>query len=247
VRKTKVAFLIALQLALLAGCSALFDFNVFSSLDKPSAPSLNDIKTGGLPALAADLTSPAVVAALAANKTTRDQIKTYLGSSYQLSSPPLNTPDRQDAAALYGDLCLKTTSGDALVNNVVTALAQSPADLSTLLKSIVPADVAADPTKFADMIQGFTDAEGAYASLGDSIAPGNVLGNMNMGDVAQKAAAAYMVETAATTYGVTALYDLVNGAPSGVPPGATFTDPFTSTPSWLQTIFDVSGAKLPTF
>jgi hypothetical protein len=75
---------------------------------------------------------------------------------------------------------------------------------------------------------------------------------MNLGDVAQKAAVSYLIETAyatATTYDaadpMTALYDLVSGAPSPIPSTAAFTDPFTTTPGWLQTIFDDSGAALP--
>ena len=118
----KVTALLIAPLILLAGCSAFFGFNAFSSLDKPPPPNLSDYTgAGGLSKLASDLTSKAVVAAMASDPAMVQQLETYLQGVYTGGGP-----DAQQAAVLYADVNLKTTSGADLVNNVVAALITIP-------------------------------------------------------------------------------------------------------------------------
>ena len=133
-------------LVLLSGCSAFFETNVLKGLTTVSAPTAADYQgPGGLDKLAKDLGSPAIVAALKSDPAATASIASYLQTTY-LSSPPLTTHDQQQAAVLYSELCLKTTSGDQLVNNAVT-IALGGVGTKTLLEimqEIVPPAVATD-------------------------------------------------------------------------------------------------------
>ncbi len=168
--RAKVCLLLA-ALLLLAGCSAFFEFNLLKGMDKPAAPKASDYEgSGGLDKLATDLGSPAVVAALAADPTTVSQIEAYLSMTYL--SGPLTTPDQQQAAVLYSDLNLKTTSGDQFVNNVVAIVVSGTGTGQTIqeiLQGIVPANVAADPVAFTNMVDGLVASGAAYQLLGASV------------------------------------------------------------------------------
>ena len=198
--RVRVTLLIAVLLSL-AGCSALLDFNAFKSLDTPPAPKASDYEgPGGLAKLSKDLSSAAVVDKLKADPTTTGQVETYLFTTYDIATfgdPLTATPDQQTAAALYADLYLATTSGDHLVNNAVTALISMPSgsDIKTLISEIIPADVIHDQAAFEAMVDGLLKAKVAYEHLGASLAlPGVPPAGMNMGDVAQKAAVAYLMD-----------------------------------------------------
>jgi len=201
----------------LAGCSAFFQFNAFSGLSTPPAPQLADYTgSGGLDRLQTDLASPAVVAALKNDPATTTAIENYLLT--QMGG--MTTNDEKQAAILYGDINLKTTDGEALVNNVVTTLVNGISASSTihdLLSAILPADALADPTVFSAMITALTNACPPYLQLGASITDLNGNGKIdpgegvppgtNMGDVAQKAAVAWTVQV---------IYDDINAAlPAG--------------------------------
>ena len=195
-----------LPLLALAGCSEFFSFNAFSSLDTVTAPSVTKYEgSGGLALLAEDLSSSAVVDALTADTTGKvADIENYLVNTY-LKTPPFTSPDQNQAAILYGDLNLKTTQGENLVNNIATALASGQmgsATIQQLLRAIVPAAALADQTTFTSMIDALRQANVQYLNLGRSLDfDGNgvqvgegVPAGTVMGDVAQKAAIAFAVE-----------------------------------------------------
>ncbi len=250
---------------LLAGCSAFFGFNLLKGLDKPPAPKASDYEgQGGLDKLQTDLSSPAVVAQLKSDPTTTQQIENYLTTTYL--SGPLTTPDQQQAAMLYADLNLKTTSGDQFVNNAANLALSgngSGQTIQQILQGIVPPDVASDPVKFAAMVSGLLNAAAAYQLLGASLAaPATAPPGMNMGDVAQKAAVAYMMQSvvyeiinantgADTNYAIQQMYNLLNNQANTVPtssidPFTTPIAPYDSTSlSNIKNIFTVAGATMP--
>ena len=252
--RTRVFALFAAVLLVLSGCSAFFDFNAFSSLDKPAAPNPSRYQgVGGLSNLQADLGSSAIVNALKNDTAATTTILGNLDGSYGVLAGGYTTPDQQTAAILYSDLALKSTSGDILVNNIVaTVLTQQPGNLQSVLSSMVPPDVAADFAKFNSMVNNLLTAENIYISLGNST-PLPVPG-MNMGDVAQKAAVSCLMKAVfdAATPGagsgneITEMFALVNNQPNSIS-GASVPDPFSpmTLVPWLKKIFDAAGAPYP--
>ena len=80
------------------------------------------------------------------------------------------------------------------MNNVVATLMTQPyGNLKSMLSSIIPPDVAGDITKFGNMVTNLNNANAVYILLGNSLPPAPP--GMNMGDVAQKAAVAYLMQT----------------------------------------------------
>jgi hypothetical protein len=264
--------LILLPLLLLAGCSALFDFNLYKDLglDKTSAPKVSDYAgAGGLDKLAGDLSSPAIIDALKADAAAKAELEAYLQGLITL---PVDQPEEQQAAILLADLELKTTSGEEFVNNIVTAM-MAPIDTSAtvvdLLKSIIPADVAGDKTKFTAMIEGLLSANAVYIALGQGIDadgdgvvdPGKSLPpGTNAGDIAQKAGVAFLAnalvgavdgaaaggqaEAIAQMYNL--LYDPTNLDPL-VDPAMTMPDPFSGASVGLNAVkalYDAAGMEL---
>ena len=253
--RVKSVALILFPLLLLAGCSALFDFNLYRDLglDKTAAPTPSDYQgAGGLDKLAEDLSSPAVIDALKNDPAAKDALVTFLEGLITL---PVDQPEEQQAAILLADLELKTTSGEDFVNNIVTAM-MAPIDTSVkvvdLLKSIIPADVAGDKTKFTAMIAGLLAANDMYYALGQSIDsdlggdgvvdPGKSLPpGANAGDIAQKAGVAFLASAivAAVDFVATGgqaeaiaqmfnlLYDPLN-LDTLVDPAMTMPDPFST-------------------
>jgi hypothetical protein len=254
VKRLKVIALLLAPLLLLAGCSAFFGFNAFSSFDKPPAPKLSDYTgSGGLANLQDDLNSKAIVAALAGDPTTVQQIESYLSTTYL--SGPLATPEAQQAAALYADLNLKTTTGAELVETVVTLiLSNNPpeGDLATILASILPPGATADEPTFTAMVNALLNANTAYQLLGASVPPAPP--GMNMGDVVEKAAVAYSMDSivdqvisgsglglAAATHQLFLLSTNQVNTISLIP----IVDPFAATPAWLTNLFDAAGVTPP--
>jgi hypothetical protein len=242
----------------LAGCSAFFDVNAFKTLDEPPTPSLSDYQGGssGLAKLAADLGSPAVVDKLKADAATTLAVETYLYTSY-LSTGPIDTPDKQSAAILYGDLYLKTTSGNELVNNILPSLVTSAQSgtISALMSSVIPSDAAGNETAFTAMMAGLLQANSAYQALGAQTPPYGVPHGMTMGDIAQKAAVAYLVwavvdaiesQTAFTTpqEAIAQMYLLMSNKANGI--GAvSVSDLLSPLSATLKNIFDAAGAPYP--
>lgn len=257
-RRMKVPALLVLTLIILAGCPAFFDFNVFESLDTPPAPKLSDYQgLDGLAKLADDLSSPAVVARLKDDPTVTAQIESYLLSTYGVTTPPLDSPEKRTAAALYSDLLLKTTSGDELVNNIVSAIVMSPptGTIASIISSIIPTDVADNETKFTAMVNGLLAANVAYLTLGAGIHVYGVPPGMNMGDIAQKAAVAFLMQAVVdeivsqTVYtpqeAIAQMYLLTNNQANGIGMVTMGSDPLNPLDINLQYIFDAAGAPLP--
>jgi len=255
---------------LLAGCDAFFGFNLLKGLDKVPPPNPGQYNystngTAGLDKLASDLTSQAVVNSMISDPSATSTIESNLQTTY--TDPSVPTADRQLAAALYSDVNLKTTSGEAFVNNVVNVVVSgsgSGKTIQQILQGIVPASVASDPTAFAAMVNGLVNSAAAYQALGASLAPpATAPPGVNMGDVAQKAAVAYMMQSmlydimnanpGETTADATQeMFALENNQPNNVP--TTTIDPF-QTPILpydntnlqnIKNIFTVAGATMPT-
>jgi hypothetical protein len=172
-----------------------------------------------------------------------------------VTTGPLTTPDQQTAAILYSDLALKSTSGDVLVNNIVSnILTQAPGNLASILQAIVPPDVAADITKFSAMVNGLLAANTAYQVLGATLVPASPPPGMNMGDVAQKASVAYLMErvnaavvgTVGAGSAMAEMFALVNNQPNSIASVITTpANPLNPLPAWLKNIFDAAGAPYP--
>jgi hypothetical protein len=262
--RVKIVTLLIVAFLSFAGCSALFEFNAFSSLDVPAAPKLSDYQgSDGLAKLEQDLSSAAVVARLKADPTTTKQIEDYLSATYRITTfgdPLTATAEQRTAAALYADLYLKTTSGDQLVNNVVTTIMTQQAfsgDITSIFSGIIPADVIHNQTAFGAMMNGLVEAKSAYQQLGASLAPPGVPPEgMNMGDIAQKAAVAYLMDAVLSAVegqtpplsqadAADQLYYLVNNQPNDVTTnGVSVSNPFAAQPE-LQHIFTAAHAPYP--
>ncbi len=266
--RTRAFVLFVAVLLALSGCSAFFDFNAFSSLDKPSAPDPSRYQgLSGLTNLQTDLGSPSIVNTLKNNFALSQQILNQIENdpSYPLTGSPPWSPAQQTAAILYSSLALQSTSGDQLVNNVVATLMTSvPGNIQSILQSIIPAGVMADQsgTSFTNMVNGLLNAEAMYVKLGNSILdvngngkidPGDAPPGMNMGDAAQKAAVAllmYAVDRAVIDFPVppgtdiSELWKLVNNQPNHIS-GVIIADPLNPLPGWLKNIFDAAGAPYP--
>lgn len=255
--RTRALVLFVAVLLVLSGCSAFFDFNAFSSLDKPAAPSASRYQgVDGLSNLRSDLGSAALVNALKNDPTTVAAIEANLVAIYNVTTGPLTTPDQQTAAILYSDLALKSTSGDQLVNNIVASvLTNAPGNIPSILASIVPADVAADSTKFANMVAGLLAANTVYQVLGATLNPASPPPGMNMGDTAQKAAVAFLMERVVAAVSadvnpldpVAEMFNLVNNQPNNISANLSTTpsNPLNPLPGWLANIFDAAGAPYP--
>ena len=263
--RTRASVLFVAVLLVVSGCKAFFDFNAFSSLDKASVPNPSRYQgASGLANLQADLQSQSIVNALKGDLGTVATILSNLNTSYAVTTGPLSTPDAQTAAILYSDLSLQSTSGDVLVNNIVGTLMTNPqGNLQAMLQSIVPPDVAADLTKFTNMVNGLLAAKVVYQVLGGSITDVNGNGKIdpgegvppgtNMGDTAQKAAVSYLMLTifnAVTPFDtgteIAAMFALLNNQANNIST-LNVADPFTpmSGVPWLKNIFDCAGAPYP--
>ena len=217
IRMKALVLFIAVAFAV-SGCSAFFGFNAFAGLSTPPAPKAADYEgSGGLAKLQQDLTSPAIINALKNDPATTAAIEAYLLS--QIGT--LTTDDQKQAAILYGDLYLKTTAGEELVNNVVTTLVNGippSTKIQDLLGSILPPAALADINVFTPMVEALLNACGPYLALGASIHDLNANGvidpgegvppGTNVGDVAQKAAVAWTVKV---------IYDDIDAALPGGP------------------------------
>lgn len=203
--RSRLSILLLIPLLALAGCSEFLNFNAFSSLDTVAAPSASKYEgSGGLDLLASDLNSPSVITALKADPTATAAIEKFLVDTYL--SDGITTAADQQAAILYADLNLKTTEGEALVNNVVTTVMSGVPSNTTvhdLLASVLPASALADESVFSAMVTALLDSNTQYLALGASITDVNKNGKIdvgegvptgtNMGDVAEKAAVAWTI------------------------------------------------------
>ena len=203
--RMKVFALMVLSLLALAGCSAFFGFNAFSTLDTPPALDASKYEVaGGLVALQTDLSSATVIAQLIADPTATAAIEKYLHDTYLTSAGGITTPDQQQAATLYCTLQLQTTQAAALVNNVVSALVggtQTTSGIQDLLKSLLPPAAFASQQVFSDMVDALNASSAVYAGMGAGIVDVNGNGKIdpgegvapgtNVGEIGQNAIVAY--------------------------------------------------------
>ncbi len=107
------------------------------------------------------------------------------------------------------------------------------------------------------MVEGLLNANDSYVLFGGSVPPAPA--GVNMGDVAQRAAVAWMVrsvvnavetslsltDSAADRATVEAqMFALLNDQPNSIS-SVTVPNPYTSPPSWLDNIYSAAGATLP--
>jgi len=250
----KAGILVIAPFLLMAGCSAFFETNLLKGLDKVPPPSASDYQgPGGLARLAADLGSPAIVEALKSDPNAVAGIVSMLQGIIASG----NNPDSQTASILLGDIYLKTTSGDQVVNNAVELALDPPTNptIDQILKDIIPADIAADPTRFADMINGLLAAKSAYAGLGLATPPGTPLPpGTNGGDLVEKATVAYLIDAAvnqaasASSLTISAtiseMFKLVNGQPNAIS-GSPVNAPMHPPDPWLDNLYNATGVPLP--
>lgn len=198
--KLRLVALPCIVLIALGGCSAFFEFNAFKGLDPVKTPVASDYEgADGLDELETDLSSPAVVDAM--TDETVDEIEEMLNDDY-LDDGVDNEEDQQ-AAILLAELNLVTSSGVEVVNNFVNTLVdffdstEPPSDeeIAGSLSEIIPEEVMASPEAFAGLINGFLDANEAYEAFGTSLETLAPPDDANLGDVAQKAAVAFVVSS----------------------------------------------------
>ena len=168
VKASALAITVALALA---GCAQLFEFNLFAGVDNPPVPTAADYSgAGGLDELSDDLNSPATVDALAADPALVQQIQDDLWNTYLGDGGGVENEEDSEAAILYADLALKTTEGEALVNNVVGALLDGSlsgtSNIGDLLAAIIPPEALASEAIFTDMVAALLAANLAYEQLG---------------------------------------------------------------------------------
>jgi len=260
--RTRAFALFVAVLLVLSGCKAFFEFNLFSSVDKAAVPDPSKYQgAGGLANLQADLQSHAIMQALSGDPATVATILANLDAAYGVTTTVPSNSSEQIAAILYSDLYLQTTSGDELVNSVVAnVLTQPPGNLKSILSSIVPADVAADITKFTTMVTGLLQANIAYDNLGQSLAVLPPPPGMNMGDTAQKAAVAFLmykvdqavIVAVGAPLAIAEMFALINNQPNSIAgvvlSPANPLNPISGAglhPPSLQRIFDAAGAPYP--
>jgi hypothetical protein len=267
--KVKALALAVTVVLALGGCAPLFEFNLFAGLDNPPTPTAADYTgAGGLDALGEDLNSPATVAALAADPALVQQIENDLWNTYIGDAGGVENEEDSQAAILYADLALKTSEGEALVNNVVGALLDGSlsgsSNIATLLAAIIPPEALASEAIFTDMIVALLAANDAYEQLGiyvdfngdghltNPLPPGSA-----PGDVLQKSMVAYtmyaMVDAVVTTLPTTEsdaivqLFLVATGATTdpryNAGMGSLTVDPMASPPLWLQALMEL--APLP--
>ena len=198
--KLRLIALPCVVLIALGGCSGFFEFNAFKGLDPVKTPVASDYEgAGGLDELETDLTSPAVVDAM--TEETVDEIEQMLNDDFL--NDGIDDAEDQQAAILLAELNLVTSSGDEVVNNFVDIMVdfydstEPPSDeeIAGSLSEIIPEEVMASPEAFAELINGFLDANEAYEALGTSFETLEPPDDANLGDVAQKAVMAFIVST----------------------------------------------------
>jgi hypothetical protein len=246
----------------LAGCAQIFEFNVLGALDNPPTPTAADyLGSDGLDKLAEDLNSPALVDAMTG--TVVAQIETNLWTDY-LADGVSGDEDGQ-AAILYADLALKTSEGEALVNNIVETILGgslgSGTTVEEILADIVPPEALADPGTFASMVEALLAANDAYLLLGayvdgstaDGLAENDLPPGSLPGDIAQKAIVAYTMAVAVSVVmsdlslsqddAIAEMYKVATGQPSSA--DSLTLGSLSSPPEPISALLDLAGVPIP--
>jgi hypothetical protein len=265
VRKTIWVLISLILVSLLTGCAELFEFNLFQALDPikmPDAAMLSEMEdedgvSGVLDYLDAELGSPGFIEKLDEEPGSYDAIEDYLTGIFTVGTLPANE-EEQRAAILYADLNLKTTGGEELVNNSVSALLggdfsgdslNTPAEvrmfLLGFLPEVMPASALNSQSAFDEMLQGFVAANAAYDDFGNSSLI-DIPDEINMGDVAQKALVSYVIAEAIGVYSNVQLYQIAQGVDPGEDPTGSILDPFTAG-SPVDNILNAAGFDTSNF
>lgn len=261
--KKTIGVLVSLILvSLLSGCAELFEFNLFKALDPiemPDAAMLSEMEnedgiSGVLDYLEAELGSPSFIEKLDEEPGAYDAIENYLIDHKGTAS----TADEKRATILYADLNLKTTGGEELINNSVSALIggdfsatnldsipEVKAFLLGFLPAVMPSSALSSQSAFDEMLQGFVAASAAYDDFGNSL-PSDIPEEINMGDVAQKAIVSYIIAEAIGVYSNNQLYQIAQGVDPGGYPTGSIPDPFTAD-SPVDNILNAAGIDVSNF
>ncbi len=189
---------------LFVGCSDIFEYNVFSAIDKPSIPTLSELKEMGadeaVNKLSEESGSDKFYEELAKDTTKKDEIAEYLKDVMEDSKT--TDPVKQKAALLYANIEVKTTGADEVVNNLVNIISTGDVGgFDNVWDAIVPDNMGEDGV--VNVLTGLLSAYEGYNTfgstlVGDSTAPDDV----NMGEVAQTAVVSYFVYQYAVNNGV---------------------------------------------
>ena len=200
--KVKVFLTAAVLTAVMLGCTQLFEFNLFSALDKASVPKASDLEKmpagDALDLLEGEADSDAFFDALKNDPDGKAGLEEYLKDTMNGGNGATGE-DIPRAALLYSDINLKTTGADDVVNNLVKVLDTSGSggmgDYSSFgdfWNAVAPQGADA-----ATVFEGLNQAYDGFNILGGSLTDtdGTLDGpeGANMGEAAQNAVVAFMV------------------------------------------------------
>lgn len=210
--KIKVFLTTAVLTAALLGCTQLFEFNLFASMDKASVPKVSDLEkmdTGAaLDLLEGEADSDAFFDALKGDPDGKAGLEGYLDGIMGGNGEPT---EKQRAALLYSDIELKTTGADELVNNLVKVLDTSGSggmdtfdSFGDFWDAVAPAGAVP-----GEVFDGLNNAYDGFDVLGGSLTDTNGDGTLdgpdgaNMGEAAQNAVVSFVVYKVMTANGFT--------------------------------------------
>jgi hypothetical protein len=168
----------------LTSCDQMFNSNLFAKLTHPT-PSVADIAQKSPDQLLQYVTSSAAnVQTLADNPDLKAAALQSLSTTYKDASA--TAVDQQTAALAAAVISIQTVPAAAeLTTNLVSAIVNqknlstaTTADVSALVQSILPSDIAASvgaptpPAAFVAMIEAYTQANAAYTALGNGVVSG---------------------------------------------------------------------------
>ena len=235
----------AVILILFAGCSNMYEANVFASFDGP--PEASELRNGSARRIAEAAESPQFFDELRNDPDARTAIQNRLREIYNDE----NASEREvrTASALSATIEIETTDGAAVVNNLVDVFLDegSDGDFSdpgTLVRNVFPDSVRNDPEALAAQIESFNQAADAYEVYGNGLTEENQPEGTNSGEVAQRAAVAILVSELSDQAGGSDALAQDIGSDDSL---EGYSDPTESTvgaednPTSLRNILDVAG------
>ncbi len=186
----------------LIGCSDIFEYNLFSAMDKPSIPTLSELKEMGaaeaVDKLSKEASSDKFYEELANDENQKEDVENYLKEVMDSSE----TTVKQKASLLYASIEVKTSGADEVVNNLVNVISSGDvSDFNNVWDAIVPDDMS--ESDVVNVLGGLLNAYEGYSAfgstlVGDTTPPEGV----NMGEVAQTAIVSYYVYQYAVNNGI---------------------------------------------
>ena len=188
----------------IVGCSDIFEYNLFSSVDKPSIPTVSELKSMGsaeaVDKLSGEASSDKFYDELAGNESEKTEIQEYLKDV--MDNPETETPVKQKASLLYANIEIKTTGADGVVNNLVNVIsAGNVSGFDDVWNAIVPDTMGEDDV--VNVLGGLLNAYQGYSNFGSTLVGSTTApDDVNMGDVAQTAIVSYYVYQYAVNNGI---------------------------------------------